>query len=299
MTTATSSGASLPYLSHIRAAFPSLRIDRAELVTHNGQYHDLVFAETDQGAIAFRFPRFQDGITRLQRIVPLLRALHGKLPLPVPDPRFVSLTPAEVGHAFIGYPRLPGQPLNQDTIAGLPPGALQNIVSQALSFLRALHALPIAEAFPQLTLSSTVLLDEWHDLFSRIRHHLFPSMRSGARDQVTRHFETFLSDPHITTIQPAIVHGDFGTGNILFDPATARLTGVVDFDHTTPGDPALDYAPLIGDFPVDLVRSLAPEIDQFAARIAFYRGTYLLQEALYGAEHDDPEALHAGLAPFT
>jgi hypothetical protein len=33
-------------------------------------------------------------------------------------------------------------------------------------------------------------------------------------------------------------------------------------------------------------------------RARFYLGTFPLHEALYGIEHDDPDAVERGLAPF-
>jgi aminoglycoside 2''-phosphotransferase len=35
-----------------------------------------------------------------------------------------------------------------------------------------------------------------------------------------------------------------------------------------------------------------------APRIAFYAGTFALQEALFGIEHDDPDAFAAGIARY-
>lgn len=40
------------------------------------------------------------------------------------------------------------------------------------------------------------------------------------------------------------VHGDFRHGNILVDPATGRLTGVIDWGNAAVGDPALDFMAL-------------------------------------------------------
>ena len=33
-------------------------------------------------------------------------------------------------------------------------------------------------------------------------------------------------------------------------------------------------------------------------RVAFYRGTFALQEALFGVENGDEEAFRAGIAPY-
>lgn len=41
------------------------------------------------------------------------------------------------------------------------------------------------------------------------------------------------------------VHGGFRHGNVLVDPATGRLTGVIDWGNAAVGDPALDFMALV------------------------------------------------------
>lgn len=49
-----------------------------------------------------------------------------------------------------------------------------------------------------------------------------------------------------TDAQPTLVHGDFGLHNVLW--THDHISGVIDFDHATVGDPAMDVAPLVGQF---------------------------------------------------
>jgi aminoglycoside phosphotransferase (APT) family kinase protein len=42
-----------------------------------------------------------------------------------------------------------------------------------------------------------------------------------------------------------LVHGDFRAGNIIVDPASGRLAGVIDWGNAAVGDPALDFAALV------------------------------------------------------
>ena len=41
------------------------------------------------------------------------------------------------------------------------------------------------------------------------------------------------------------LHGDFRGGNIIVDPASGRLAGVIDWTNATLGDPALDFMTLV------------------------------------------------------
>jgi aminoglycoside 2''-phosphotransferase len=62
-------------------------------------------------SIVFRFPRTPSGVEALAVERAILRALRGRLPLPIPDPSYENLGTHQVGTTFVGYPRLPGSPL--------------------------------------------------------------------------------------------------------------------------------------------------------------------------------------------
>ncbi len=62
-----------------------------------------------------------------------------------------------------------------------------------------------------------------------IREKLFPLMRPDAREQVTAHFERALDDPATFAYTPALVHGDFGAGNILYDARARSISGIIDW----------------------------------------------------------------------
>ena len=69
------------------------------------------------------------------------------------------------------------------------------------------------------------------------------------------------------------------------------------------GDPATDLAALITphsygeEFLARLVPAY-PGIADLVERARFYMGTFVLQEALFGVEHDDKEAFERGIADF-
>jgi aminoglycoside phosphotransferase (APT) family kinase protein len=44
---------------------------------------------------------------------------------------------------------------------------------------------------------------------------------------------------------PRFLHGDFRHGNVIVDPATGRLAGVIDWGNAALGDPALDFMMLV------------------------------------------------------
>lgn len=50
-------------------------------------------------------------------------------------------------------------------------------------------------------------------------------------------------DPYTGTLR--FVHGDFSPDNIMVDPPSGRLIGVIDWGNAALGDPALDFMPLV------------------------------------------------------
>jgi aminoglycoside 2''-phosphotransferase len=76
---------------------------------------------------------------------------------------------------------------------------------------------------------------------------------------------------------------------------------VIDFDGACVGDPATDVAALMSysdDFTARFAEAYGCS-DDLLARARLYRSTFALQEALFGAQHGDPEALAAGIAAYT
>nr|WP_256123834.1 phosphotransferase [Paenibacillus chitinolyticus] len=83
-----------------------------------------------------------------------------------------------------------------------------------------------------------------------------------------------------------------------FQPASKRVSGILDFGSAGMGDPAVDYAALLASYGESFFRLVLdknPEALEMLSRIIFYKGTFALQEALFGVENEDPEALKSGL----
>lgn len=79
----------------------------------------------------------------------------------------------------------------------------------------------------------------------------------------------------LTSPRTVFVHGDFGPHNLLWQGS--RVSGLIDFDHATAGDPAMDVAPLIGLFGARAVAEIT-ERDTLE-RALWHRATLSLQVA--------------------
>jgi aminoglycoside 2''-phosphotransferase len=282
------------YLERIREAYPDLTIRSATAIVGHGQNNAVLLVNGDT---IFRFPLYPQGITRLEQLVRFLRIVARSVSLSVPNPMYVALDDPVPGRAFVGYPRIPGEPLSRELFEARPNESVrQFLVDQLAAFLKQLHAIPPEQILPD-EVRAFDPYSEWEHLYRRIRLKLFSAMRSGARDAVARHFEAFLADPRNRSIRPALVHADFGTSNILFDPVTNQISGVIDFDSAHLGDPAIDFAS-VSCFGLGRLARGYPDLSKALGRIEFYVGTFALQEALFGVENGDDVAFERGIAAY-
>jgi aminoglycoside 2''-phosphotransferase len=284
------------FLNAIHHCYPHLAIESARL-NQEGQYNDVLIVNEEW---VFRFAKFADGIAELRRETAILNAIQDHVPLAIPKPVYQNLETETVGEAFTGYRMLPGQPLwHSDFLVTQDPAARARNAQQFAAFWRALHSIPVKEVIP-VDLPVADQPESWQDLYQRFRQLLYPHMRIDAQQEVTAHFERYFANPHLCHFEPVLRHGDFGGGNLLYDPATLTITGVIDFSMTTLGDPAIDFSGLfyLGEEFCRNCYSVYPELEGMLERVRFYCGTFALQEALYGAETGDREAFARGIEGY-
>ncbi len=289
-----------PYLHHIRTAYPDLAIGHIRQV-EGGQYNVVLIADE---RLIFRFPRFAAGVERLRYESALLAAIRPRLTLSVPEPRYASFVPPEPGAAFVGYPLLPGDPLWRERVAVSDPAVRDRLAAQLAGFLRSLHAVSVGD-LPAGTPLALGFTDPdwrvgWTSLCGRIEALVLPRLGAATRALLVAEFAAFLNDDANFAFAPTLIHGDFGTGNILWDRARGAITAVLDFGAAGLGDPACDLAALLtyGEAFAQAGYAAYPALATLLSRARFYRSTFALQEALYGVEHGDDAAIARGIAPY-
>jgi aminoglycoside 2''-phosphotransferase len=290
------------HIQTIRQHYPALEI-RTAASNQDGQYNDVLVVDagpSGEGVLVFRFARVPVAIQTLRHEIALQISLQDRLPLPIPEPVYTHVDTDVVGEAFVGYRMIPGRPLWREAFRVIGDAAARERMARQLAdFLHALHHTP-AEAIP-VALPRHETVEEMADLYGRIRDRLFAHMRPDARRQVTAHFQPFVEAPDRYPFEPRLRHGDFGTGNILYDPETLSIAGILDFGSAGIGDPAVDFAGLFACYEEAFYRQCSavyPEMEQALDRVHFYRGTFALQEALFGIENDDRGAFERGMAAY-
>ncbi len=278
------------YTRLIEAAYPEIEMRSARLHNQDGQFSDVVVVNE---ALIFRFPRSEHVAASMQREVAILAQLQGRTTLPIPNPVYTSETPV-----FMGYAMLHGEPVRRETFAVASDAVIEAAARTLADFLKALHSTPLPLSTLDLPIEETRA--DWTAMYAEMRNKLYPLMRADAQAEVSAHFERALDNMALWNFTPVLRHGDFGTRNILYDPQTMQINGVIDFGMTGIGDPAQDVGAVwsLGDRLMPPFFDRYPEMRATLDRVHFMRGTYALQQALYALRDGNAEDFEDGIAQY-
>lgn len=79
----------------------------------------------------------------------------------------------------------------------------------------------------------------------------FPFIRKDAQKDISQFFETFLKEKAYSNLDITLIHGDFGAANILWNPETSMISGIIDFGGSGLGDPAYDFGGILSSYGED------------------------------------------------
>ena len=194
-----------------------------------------------------------DACAEVTREAGLLRLLAGRLPIPVPSPRF-----ADPARGVLAYPLLPGRPLLGRTTPASAATHLGRVLAELHAVDPAAVDVPAEAAEPR----------EWlADL-------------TGPPELL----EVLHADSPPPTDERVLAHTDLGAEHLL--AADGRLTGVIDWSDAAVTDPALDFARPYRDFgPAfldEVLRAYGRDSSAFRRRITFFARCAALEDLAYG-----------------
>lgn len=244
------------------------------------------------GSEVVRVARHAEAAAALEREACSLPMIAPRLPLPVPRPAYHAppACPPFTRHAGIT-----GDELTRERWLAMMPEQRQRAAADLAALLRALHDLPLdaghACALPRLDAAS---------LANGLRVPVVDTLGPLLDAQTRQRLDTFLAEVAERPAQrPVLLHGDVAPGHVLYDPDTARLTGVIDFGDLAIGDPARDFVYVYEDFGPELLDAV---LRDYAGREASRllvdtRMWYLLETVAWTvARHDAGEDRDEGLS---
>lgn len=283
------------YIALIRCYYPNFAANDIRLLTSSGQFNTVLCADDRW---IFRFPKSDHVAIKVACEAKVLQSLQGKLPFPIPNPTYVAYHPATHQLEFMGYAMLTGEPLLREKFATLNDDVILDQLAQDIAmFLKAIHG--ISAAAIGLDESPSDSRQWWTQLYSDFKAQLYPHMRPDAQQSVTENFERALGDDDLWDFEPHLIHGDFGTGNILY--ADGHIVGVIDFTFCAVDDPAQDVGAILssyGEAFVERVLLLYSELRPALRRAHFYRSNYALMEAYYGLRDNNPADFESGIQDY-
>lgn len=258
---------------------PDLRISSLR-AGDDGLVNDVLIVNEE---LVFRFARDDAGRRSLEREAGLLAFVRPRVSLPIPEV-------VQQQQGCLVYRFIPGVPLDRRRLLAQDVHTQRTLLEQLGTFLDQLHSLP-GESVTGPVNESSGMRKQYEQLYESIERELLPSMMVWARDWVRELFRPALDGSLDLTYAPVVIHGDLAPYHLCFDPATRRLSGVIDFGNAGPGDPALDLGSVILAFGESLLRqmeSVYPVVSGRLDRARFHAATLELVWALAAVRSRDP-----------
>ena len=187
-----------------------------------------------------RFSKRAECEPMLLRELTLLPAIAPRLSVPVPRYELVGTATPAYPCVFAGYRKLAGVPAIALPTTSVDSVTLARCLGGILSALHAEDAERSArlgvvrlEDFEDAAALRTSTLDELPEIRSAVPAEVF----AWCQEQVERLDRVWNTAPGTVRL----LHGDLSAEHILIDPATGRVTGLIDWADACLGDPAYDF----------------------------------------------------------
>ncbi len=237
------------------------------------------------GAWIVQLPRSERAADRLRIQIELLPELAREVSAPIPVPERVALDPPA-----LLYAKLDGAPADV-----APDGIWPERLGR---FLYDLHLVPPEFVGLRLVPSGSVRA-HLRDELGRLRDAVVPLLEPAEIVRVDAMLRGFLDDDRWWSFACCLTHGDLGPAHVLVDPS-GDLTGVLDWEEASVGDPAVDFAWWLHAMPEQGERALAAYGGAPDAAFRERAGALFAVMPWYEVEHGlgsrNPGSVERGLA---
>ena len=247
----------------------------------------------------FRFPQNSIVAGSLQKEQAVLPVVAPRVDFAVP--RFEH-TGYWNGQPYAGYRRIFGRPLSDRPFSDRELSeATAGSIASALSSLHDIPPPLVAEACAE---EPTV--DGWRkrycELRETVRARVSPLLDSRTHDAVERGFERFLDEELATLDDVALVHCDLGCEHILIGDDGTTVTGLIDFEDVTIGDPTIDFVGFFVTYGMEAVEKVKDGYmrrrgldEHFERRLSFYTWMASCHQIIYGLEEGKDDLVEDGV----
>ena len=188
------------------------------------------------GTTIVRVARDDEGRRRQELEIRLLPILAGRLPAAVPGPLTVLEPVDALPFGAVTYPFIPGRPLMPGDEETWPA-----LAGDLAHLLASVHGTPVSRA-------TAVGVPIWNaaERMDALRDDteqcLAAALSPEERDAFAGRWTDAAAALALHSPASVLSHGDPWYDNLLIDPTSGRIVGVLDFAHAVIADPALDLA---------------------------------------------------------
>lgn len=228
-----------PTVDQIRSALARCAPSLADqpITFLNEGWGNWVFAGAD---FVVRLPQWNEETCELSldAELRLLGELAPALPLPVPRP-IAFLADGPDGRPMAVATRVPGIPVGD---LQRPPAA--NFGEQMGRFIRALHSFPNerGRALGLRQYNAASVRGARIQTYERLVRLAYPLLSCETRTYTDEVLLRHINDASEYEFEACLVHGDLDHRNVLADPVTGEITGVVDFGDASIHHPGNDVS---------------------------------------------------------
>jgi aminoglycoside 2''-phosphotransferase len=246
----------------------------------------------------FKFPHGNSGECLLtERRV--CEQLKPAVSFQIPKYRYFSEGCPDFPYPIAAYQKLSGIVLERCL---LEESFVNAVAIQIGRILSEFHKIPITGELEHMAVPHDPLSHkpDLEGFYHKTRHQVFPHLSSTQRDWTRCLFEEFLDDDRCWRFVPTLIHGDFDSSNILYDPCRGIVCGIIDFEEVGVGDPACDFCSLLDEYGQRFLDQVlqnytAPIDDCLPKRVEFHARRIIFCEILYGVESGEDEFLEHGM----
>ena len=252
----------------------------------------------------FRFPRNRVVTENLQKEQAILPVVAPRINFAVP--RFEHAG-CWNGQPYAGYRRIPGRPLSDPPFTGRKLS--DEVTGSIAATLSSLHDIPTSLVAEVCAVEPTV--EAWRQhyraLRNEVRDNVMPLLESTTAAAIERGYSRFLDEELATLEDVALVHCDLGCEHILISDDRSTVSGLIDFEDVTIGDPAIDFVGIYVTYGMEAVERVrdgyqcASNVQRswdvnFVNRLRFYTWMASCHEILYGLEEGRSDLVEEGIA---
>ena len=283
------------YKEAIRKCFPDFVVDSISLAGEG--MDNLALAVNDD--LVFRFPKYEEGATKIELEAALLPELQKRLDVRIPSPEFVGTDPS-TGLTFSGYRWIKGVPLKLEVLLDLDSEIQTSLTEQIARFVTHLHSSPVDRA-ALLGLQANDFKSDYTGDLKPIRDLVLPRLEKDEREYVEQLYDEYLGDPGNFDYEPTVIHADLSPEHILYDPVTQAVAGVIDFGDIEIGDPDYELHWLYGSYGDGFLQTYLTfnphsSPDRLIRKLRFFHRANTVVDILIGFHRDDPETVEHGIA---